>query len=220
MDGIHDLGGRHGYGPVEVSGDEEPDFKAAWEARLFGIVRAMSGSKSWNLDKFRYTREQIAPVDYLQRPYYDQWYQSYAAMLLGAGLVSLEELATGKAVGRAPDGFGPPMRADDVAKANRHMVRFDRPAASPPAFAVGTSVVVRLSGPTGHTRMPQYVRGHCGSVVAYHGHHVLPDANAAGDERAEPLYTVVFRLADLFTEQRGSKDAVHLDLWESYLEPG
>ena len=41
MDGIHDLGGRQGFGPVDV---DEPDevFHEAWEGRVWGIVFAMT----------------------------------------------------------------------------------------------------------------------------------------------------------------------------------
>jgi hypothetical protein len=48
---------------------------------------------------------------------------------------------------------------------------------------------------------------------------VVPDESAQGRLIAEPLYTVVFELAELFPEQTGSGDRVHLDLWERYLEP-
>src|SRR4051794_7008098 len=54
--------------------------------------------RDWNVDKFRFTREQLPPVEYLTRPYFDQWYRCYAAMLLGSGLVTVEELASGRSV--------------------------------------------------------------------------------------------------------------------------
>ncbi len=63
-----------------------------------------------------------------------------------------------------------------------------------------------------------YARGRSGVITATHGAHVLPDAAAHGEPRAEPLYTVRFRLSDLFPERQGSLDQVHLDLWQSYLD--
>jgi nitrile hydratase subunit beta len=87
MDGIHDVGGEQGFGRVEPTA-EEPPFKQDWEARLVGIFRAITRPREadWNAYKFRFTREQLPPIEYLTRPYFDQWYRTYAAMLLGSGL--------------------------------------------------------------------------------------------------------------------------------------
>ena len=77
----------------------------------------------------------------------------------------------------------------------------------------------RLAGAIGHTRLPHYVRGRPGIIHACHGNHLLPDAGAKRQERAEPLYAVAFRAADLWPEAAASSDRIFLDLWESYLEP-
>ena len=87
MDSIHDLGGRQGFGPIDTAEPHEP-FHAQWEARLLGIVRAMSRPPGWTIDRFRFARESIAPVDYLTRPYYDQWLQTYAALLIDSGVAT------------------------------------------------------------------------------------------------------------------------------------
>jgi nitrile hydratase len=80
-------------------------------------------------------------------------------------------------------------------------------------------VRARNLNPTGHTRLPRYVRGHAGVVTRRHGAHVFPDANAhGGGEQPQPLYQVRFAAADLWGEA-GQNSVVHLDLWESYLEP-
>ena len=73
MDGIHDLGGRQGFGKVDVDEKEEA-FHSDWEARAYGIVRAMSKPSDWTLAKFRFTREQIAGdriavTDQVTRPF-------------------------------------------------------------------------------------------------------------------------------------------------------
>ena len=41
MNGIHDMGGMHGLGPV-IPESEEPYFHEPWEARMFGIDQAMT----------------------------------------------------------------------------------------------------------------------------------------------------------------------------------
>jgi nitrile hydratase len=217
VDGIHDLGGRQGFGPVAT---EEPDesFHAAWEARLFGIVRSMSRASDWSIDWFRHCRELIDPVDYLTRPYYDQWLQTYAAMLVNSGIATVDELARGRST-RAPRGVSAPMSPDAVATEKKRSLCYDRDAAAPPRFKTGDAVRAKSWANPGHTRLPQYVRGHRGRVIARHGAHVFPDANAHGEARAEILYTVEFEAADLWPEASARRHRVCVDLWESYLEP-
>jgi nitrile hydratase beta subunit len=217
MDGIHDVGGEQGFGPVKTT-VHDPPFEHDWEARMLGIVRALWRPGDWNSDKFRFTREQLPPVEYLTRPYFDQWYRSYAAMLLGSGIATPEELATGRSVQPSPT-LSKPMSAAEVATARKSTARFDRPYAGEPRLFVGDHVRAALVGSPGHTRLPRYVRGHVGVVSAVHGAHVVPDENAQGRSIAEPLYTVAFATGDLFPEQTGSGDKVHLDLWERYLQP-
>ena len=55
MDGIHDLGGRQGFGTINVHETEVP-FHEPWEGRVLGIVRAMSPAADWNIDWFRHCR--------------------------------------------------------------------------------------------------------------------------------------------------------------------
>ena len=216
MDGVHDLGGRQGFGRVDVDEPEEP-FHAPWEARVLGTVRAMTRPPDWTIDWFRNCRELIDPVDYLSRPYYDQWLQAHAAMLVNSGLATVEELASGRAAAR-PDDLPPPMSATDVATAKRAPRNFARDTDHTPAFAAGDKVKAKGHGQVGHTRLPAYVRGRSGWIESSHGAHVFPDASARGEERAEPLYTVGFEAAALWPDARGRNDHVFLDLWESYLE--
>jgi hypothetical protein len=82
-------------------------------------------------------------------------------------------------------------------------------------IAVGARVRARNTDPDGHTRIPRYVRGHTGEVVAVLGEWVLPDASARGVRQPEKCYAVRFPAAELW----GSGDhTVTVDLWESYLE--
>ena len=97
MDGIHDLGGRQGFGTINVHETEVP-FHEPWEVRVLGIVRAMSPAADWNIDWFRHCRELIEPVDYLTRPYFDQWLQTYAAMLVNSDIATVQELTGGQAL--------------------------------------------------------------------------------------------------------------------------
>jgi len=216
MDGIHDLGGRQGFGHVDVDEEEVP-FHSDWEARAFAIVRAMSRAPDWTLDKFRFTREQIDPADYLIRPYYDQWIQCYAAMMAGSGIASIEELASGHARSGQAD-LGEPRGPDSVIAEKEKAASFDRPYEGNLKFEVGDRVSASTHGHGGHTRLPSYARGRSGSVSFVRGAFIFPDDSARGIERAEPLYTVAFRADDLWPGE-GCTHIVHLDLWESYLEP-
>jgi hypothetical protein len=83
------------------------------------------------------------------------------------------------------------------------------------SYAAGDRVRARPGDPDHHTRVPRYVRGHAGEIVALLGEWALPDASAAGAIAPEPCYAVRFSAVDLF----GSGDhTVTVDLWESYLE--
>ncbi len=216
MDGIHDLGGRQGFGKVDT-GEKEVAFHSDWEARAYGIVRAMSKAPGWSLDKFRFTREQIDPADYLTRPYYDQWLQCYAALMVGSGIASVAEIASGHSQSGLA-GPGPARGPDSVFETQKSAAPFERPQITPPAFNAGSSVQTKSFAHGGHTRLPSYIRGHKGEVRHVRGTFVFPDDSARGIEHAEPLYTVAFNADDLWPGE-GASHLVLLDLWESYLDP-
>lgn len=217
MDGIHDLGGRQGFGKVDAEETEEA-FHSDWEARAFAIVRAMSMAPDWTLDKFRFTREQIDPVDYLTRPYYDQWMQCFAALMVGSGVASVEEIVSGHTQ-TGPADLGPPRGPESVAgEQSNARTSFDRPEGSAPVFSAGRAVQTKPYATSGHTRLPSYIRGHMGEVSHVRGTFVFPDDSARGIEHAEPLYTVAFKASEIWPGEECTH-LVHLDLWESYLDP-
>lgn len=85
------------------------------------------------------------------------------------------------------------------------------------SYAAGTRVRVRPCDPDHHTRVPRYVRGHTGEVVAVLDRWPVPDDGARGivPPREKTCYAVRFAAADLW----GSGDhTVTVDLWESYLD--
>ena len=89
-----------------------------------------------------------------------------------------------------------------------------------PRFAVGARVVTRNVHPTGHTRLPRYARGKRGVIHEVRGAFVFPDAHAHRQgEQAQPMYTVSFKGSELWGASAESRERVHIDLWESYLEP-
>jgi nitrile hydratase len=216
MDGIHDLGGLQGFGPVKAL-DQDAPIKHDWEARVWGINKTITADPSWTLDFWRHVRELIAPQDYLTRPYFDQWAQIYMALLIDSGHCSLEEIKNGKSSGPRPN-LGPPMSAAEVADKLGRADSFARPLDQPPAFAPGQAVRTMAKGSAGHTRLPRYARGKTGTIQAHHGAHLFADASAKGKAQPAHLYSVAFAAADLWPEAQESRDKVFLDLWEPYLE--
>jgi nitrile hydratase beta subunit len=217
MDGVHDLGGREGFGPIVDKHDERP-FHADWEMRAFGIKEVSAVSSSWTIDWFRHCRELVVPVDYLTRPYFDQRLTTRAAQLIAEGYLTFDEIKRGaSAFARKPD--LPPQTPEAARAFVRTPTSFAVTVNAPPRFAQGDRVRCGLDGASGHTRLPGYVRGRAGVIHAHHGGHVLPDASARGEHRGEHLYTVSFASSDLWPEAKGSGDRVFVDLWESYLEP-
>ena len=160
MDGIHDLGGKQGHGRLAIDPGEAV-FRAEWEARVFGLYFALCPSDDWSGDWFRHCRELIPPVQYLTRPYYDQWLQTLSAMLINSGAVRLEEIVSGRS-DEMPANPPALQRASDVQHLKHKSESFERASATAPKFLSGATVRVRTASTPGHTRLPQYLRGQVG----------------------------------------------------------
>jgi len=217
MNGAHDMGGMHGFGPVQDEPEDEY-FHGEWERRAFALTLACGGLGKWSIDEGRYSRERQPPARYLGNTYYEQWLHGLETLLVEKGLVTEEELRTGKAAGPKPNDVQA-LPAERVYKALQQGSPYTRPVDHPPGFAVGDRVRVVNDHPLTHTRAPRYVRGRVGTVVLYHGGHVFADASARGERGvADHLYNVAFDSKELWGIQAEPGD-VHLDLWEPYLEP-
>jgi len=217
MNGVHDMGGMHGFGPIEHE-ENEPAFHASWEGRVDAMNRAMGAWLRWNLDQTRFARESIPPAQYLRMSYYEKWFTALQAQMLDAGLITREELAAVKAAPGTPKATpAMPLSKIDLAK---HRASFTRDVQVAPRFTLGDRVRTRVIHPTGHTRLPRYARGKTGVIARLHGVHVFPDTNAHGQgEQPCPLYAVRFEARELWGGVAAARDAVHLDLWERYLDP-
>jgi nitrile hydratase len=218
MNGIHDMGGMDGLGPL-LREANEPVFHEPWEARMFGVAEAVTYPPGFTVDLFRYLCEQMPAAAYLGQSYYERWHFMCALALLQAGMVTLAELAAGHAApgsAKRNDAMKPEAVMPAIAKGKDT----SRKADAPPRFAPGEAVLARNIHPAGHTRLPRYARGRRGVIRRRHGAHVFPDAITRGDgESPQQLYTVAFAARELWGPDAGPKDVIHLDLWESYLEP-
>src|SRR5437773_11064128 len=100
MNGVHDMGGMHGFGPVDIERDE-PVFHHRWE----GVVRAMmqrTNGRYYNFDEFRHAVERMPSDEYLRAAYYERWLHAVATLLLEKGVITTDELTDGHAVMPAP----------------------------------------------------------------------------------------------------------------------
>jgi nitrile hydratase subunit beta len=218
VNGVHDMGGAHGFGPVEPEPDE-PVFHADWERRAFGLTIAMGATGEWNLDESRFAREDRPPADYLARTYYEIWLGGLERQLAEGGLVAPEEVEAGRSL-HAPRPVRRTLAAADVPK----MLGRGGPSRREPQraarFAAGDRVRARVINPRTHTRLPRYVRGRVGIVELVHGCHVFPDARAHGlGEDPQWLYTVRFTGRELWGPDSDPTLAISVDAFEPYLEP-
>lgn len=218
MNGAHDMGGMHGFGPV-VPDPDEPVFHAEWERRVLALTLAMGATGEWNLDAARFARENRRADDYLTKSYYEIWLAGLQQLLVEHELVTDEEISAGRPL-EPPKPVRRILAAADVAATLGRGGRTDRAPAKPATFTVGDRVRARNINPPAHTRLPRYVRGHIGTVTATHGCHVFPDSNAHGHgEDPQWLYTVSFDGRELWGVGADAALTVSIDAFEPYLEP-
>ena len=218
MNGVHDMGGMHGMGPVAYE-ENEPVFHSHWEARAFALTLAMGAWRKWNIDASRHQRELIPAAEYLRMSYYEKWIEGLVQLSIKSGLVTRNEVESGRpAQGSAK--LSPPLTAKMVAPLLAKGGPSSRNIAVAPRFEVGQRVRARNIHPAGHTRLPRYARGKLGVIDRDHGVHVFPDTNAHFlGEKPQHLYAVRFAARELWGEQASPKDAVYVDLWDDHLEP-
>src|ERR1700722_7872004 len=138
MDGVHDLGGRAGFGPTADTADTKP-FPADWERRPYGPTVASASASNWTIDWFRYCRELAGPVDYLTRPYFDQWVTTRTAQLIDEGYLTLDEIKAGAAT-FAPKPSISPSTPEAARAAVKNPRNFALAVNTPPCFALGGQV--------------------------------------------------------------------------------
>jgi nitrile hydratase subunit beta len=218
VDGVHDMGGMHGFGPVVPDG---ASFHSDWERRVYGMAR-VTRATGVGAGNFRAAIESMPPDEYLAASYYERWLYGVERRLEQGGVLTPEDIQSGMArfeAGPLPERSDPGLaeRCVDAQRKGGPMA-----AAAAPRFRPGERVRVRRMRPAGHTRCPRYVRGACGVIERVHGDAALPDAVALGEDRPpEALYAVRFRSDDLFGPGEEPGFRVLVDLSESYLEePG
>jgi nitrile hydratase len=202
MDGIHDMGGRQGFGRVRYSRRARA-FHDDWEVSVNALYALAVRKGLFNMDEYRHAIERMDPRHYLNASYYERSLTSLATLLVEKGVVTVEELER-RSGGKFP-------LATPSAPGRTNVATRER-------FKPGDRVRVRLDFVPGHVRMPGYIRGKAGVVVAESPAYPFPDAHAHSVQAEdEPTYDVRFRTEDLWP---GSSDnaLVHVGVFQSYLE--
>ena len=217
MNSVHDMGGMHGMGSVKIEADE-PVFHADWEKRVFATRLACAYHRRWNSDINRYAVERMPPADYLASSYYEHVLFGLETVLTEQGVVTVQELTSGRAEGHADVNSVLDMAGLDRLLQNR--IRARREEKVVPKFKAGDAVVARNIHPAGHTRLPRYVRGRHGIIDRDFGVYVFPDTNAMSrDPKPQHLYTVRFNARELWGPGAAARDSVYVNLWDDHLDP-
>jgi nitrile hydratase subunit beta len=214
MNGIHDMGGMQGMGPLQYE-KNEPVYHAEWERRVDAMDAAM-----WATGKIpgarRSIEEKISAVDYLRMSYYEKWYTALVERLIAAKLATRSEIESGLPAERSANSVRPvsPVEAVEFrtknASASQNVELAQR-------FQIGQQVRARNMNPVTYTRLPRYARGRLGTIDGVRGAYPFPGGGAGG--KPQTLYSVRFTARDLWGADVATKDAVYIDLWDGYLEP-
>jgi nitrile hydratase len=202
MDGIHDLGGKQGFGTVRHSPDAET-FHADWEKRANALYSLAVKHGIFNMDEYRHAIERMEPRHYMSASYYERTLTSLASLLVEKGVVTRGELE------RLVGGAFPLALPSAAGRSN---------ASGRVRFAIGDRVRTRTEHVPGHARLPAYVRGKSGIVVGESPAYPFPDAHAHGIA-AEPerTYDVRFSSGELWPNA-AEPAFVHVGVFQSYLE--
>jgi nitrile hydratase beta subunit len=218
MNGIHDMGGMHGMGPIEPERNE-PVFHHTWESRVFALRRAMGAWRRWNIDVSRHEVELVPAADYLRMSYYERQFAAFVVLLEKRGFITPAELDSGTPAPQTPVTV-PALSAEKAAELISKGVPTSRDVPVVPRFKTGQQVRARNINPPGHTREPRYVRGKAGIIHRDHGVFVFPDTNAHFlGENPQHVYSVRFAARELWGEDAAPQDGVYVDLWDDHLEP-
>jgi nitrile hydratase beta subunit len=224
VNGPQDIGGRQGLGPVLAEPDELV-FHADWERRVFGLSFCGWVASGVSVDESREAQARMPYARYYGSSYFERWLYSLERLMVRKGVLSEEELETGAV---AADEIPPPLvEPDRLAKAVVGLALNGaerlRHAPAPPAYGVGDKVRAKVVNPRSYDRLPAYVKGRAGVIEEHYGAFARPEDLAAGRYR-EPgahCYRVRFEASELWGESAERPgDAVCIDLFESYLEPG
>jgi nitrile hydratase len=162
MDGMHDLGGKEGFGPVRHA-EGTAVFKAAWEPRANALYSLAVRLGIFNMDEYRHAIEQMEPRHYLAARYYERSLTGFATLCTEKGVVSRDELEN------LAEGLFPLSRPSAEGRPNAFPCE---------TFEIGDRMRVKNEFVSGHVRILATFAEKIGIVVAESALYPFPDAAA------------------------------------------
>jgi nitrile hydratase len=208
MNSLHDLGGMHGFGPAWTL-PEQPLLHSDAERRVLRLMMGLMAAGWCDTDGYRAAVEALPAAIYVRECFPWNYLLGLEAQLQERGLLQPGDIEAWAAGGRwparvaAPPAILPP--GDESAQA--------------PRFAPGDRVRLGNRHPQGHTRLPRYLRGQSGTILAHRGVFDLPDAIAARiGRRPQPVYTVRFAARDIWGDDAAARDWLHAEIFQDYID--
>ena len=208
MNGVHDMGGMHGMGPVQLEKDE-PVFHARVGRARLRAERAMRAWRKWNIDAGRHALELMPAADYLRMSYYERWFARLEAHVVQIGLVTRDEIEQRQAGAPAPRRSRRRFTlATSAALAEpRHRVE-PRARRRGRAFKVGQRVRARNINPDRpHAPAPLRARQGRASSTATTASTSSPTRTRTPGEKPQHVYSVRFAARELWGEQASPRDS-------------
>jgi nitrile hydratase len=219
MDGIHDLGGMDNIGAIEREANE-PVFHEDWERRIVANTLAIIGSGYFKTDEIRRALEWMPPVDYLQASYYEKWLFGLTVLLIEKDVLTAEELDARRVLRREGGRVLPPVSKEQMRYALTQRIPMSLDLDIAPRFRTGDRVLTRNLHPSHHTRLPRYARSKRGVIEHDQGVFPFPDLIAHDQpDRPQHVYCVRFTARELWGEDAPARDALHISLFDEYLDP-
>ena len=178
MNGVHDMGGMHGFGKVEPE-PNEPVFHAPWEGRVLAL-HARDGLRR----RVEHRHVALRAGDACRRrsisasPTTSAGRWRMEKNLLERGLVGADELAAGHALRPAQAAAAQADGGRRRRSADARHVRRATPTA-PARFKIGDRVRAKNIHPATHTRLAALCARPRRRRRALHGCHVFPDTRRA-----------------------------------------
>lgn len=224
MNGIHDMGGLHGFGRVEVEMDE-PVFHSRWESRVYAMTQVLDTCGIYSLDEHRHEIELMDAASYLTVGYYGRWLFAMESILNRKNILTTTEVER-----RIEEYVHDVMEFTPPANPSRNWPllkdqkikwgAWRKDVNISPKYKRGDKVRVRNIHPQGHTRVTAYTRGKIGIVnIVNDQAWVFPDTRAHNrGENPQPVYNIRFDAIELWGEQAEPNVIVNIDLSEDHLE--
>ncbi|MEL7158514.1 MAG: nitrile hydratase subunit beta [Actinomycetota bacterium] len=224
MDGIHDLGGVEGYGPVPYLPEERAQVTTHWEGVAGAATFAMMRAGVTNIDAHRHRIERLDPERYFPVGYWGRWLAAVEAAMVDQGVTdadAIDERLRSRGHDPRRSAAPPRMHPNIGLEAREHEPGFLRTVGEAPRFAVDDEVVTLTHAPhDGHHRLPRYARGRRGRIARVYPAFTFPDTMAHGRGEAPCyVYAVAFAATELWGPGADPAQVCHLDTFEPYLRP-